>query len=330
LLTTLVIGYEVALRAGLALHATACDYHTSGAWNALGCAAVVARRQGLGADHTRQALGIAEFHGPRSQMMRCIDHPTMLKDGSGWGAMAGVSAALLARGGFTGAPALTVEAPEVGPLWADLGHTWLITAQYFKPYAVCRWAQPAVVGALALRDAHALDPQSIARIRVHTFHEATRLASPRPTTAEEAQYNLPFPVATALVQGEAGLAELSGATLDQAAILRLAQCVELVDDPAFNRRFTAERWARVQIETTAGAVLDSGEVQARWDTIAPTDDELRDKFHSLACAGLSEGRAGALAELVWHCADLDDATRLLTLLIPPGDKMGPAQAALVT
>src|SRR4051812_10919428 len=31
LLTTLVVGYEVALRAGLALHGTACDYHTSGA-----------------------------------------------------------------------------------------------------------------------------------------------------------------------------------------------------------------------------------------------------------------------------------------------------------
>jgi len=37
-LTTLVIGYEIALRAGLALHDTACDYHTSGAWNALGSA----------------------------------------------------------------------------------------------------------------------------------------------------------------------------------------------------------------------------------------------------------------------------------------------------
>lgn len=31
--------------------------------------------------------------------MRCIDHPTMVKDGSGWGAMAGVSAALLAADG---------------------------------------------------------------------------------------------------------------------------------------------------------------------------------------------------------------------------------------
>ena len=86
----LVVGYEVAIRAGIATHRTAPDYHTSGSWNALGVAAIGARRLGLDAAQTREALGIAEYHGPRSQMMRCIDFPTMVKDGSGWGAMTGV------------------------------------------------------------------------------------------------------------------------------------------------------------------------------------------------------------------------------------------------
>jgi 2-methylcitrate dehydratase PrpD len=85
LLTGLVLGYEIATRAGIALHASASDYHTSGAWNSLGCAAVAARLLGLDGERTRHALGIAEYYGPRSQMMRCIDHPTMVKDGSGWG-----------------------------------------------------------------------------------------------------------------------------------------------------------------------------------------------------------------------------------------------------
>src|SRR5437763_885657 len=40
LLVCLVLGYEVATRAGIALHATVADYHCSGAWNALGCAAI--------------------------------------------------------------------------------------------------------------------------------------------------------------------------------------------------------------------------------------------------------------------------------------------------
>ena len=58
-------------------------------------------------ERLRHALGIAEYHGPRSQMMRCIDFPTMVKDGSGWGAIVGLSA-VFAADGFTGAPALVV------------------------------------------------------------------------------------------------------------------------------------------------------------------------------------------------------------------------------
>ena len=101
----LLLGYEVAIRAGIALHATAAEYHTTGAWVSIATASIGARMLGLDKASLREAIGIAEYHGPRSQMMRCIDFPTMVKDGSGWGAMAGVMAAHLAREGFTGAPA---------------------------------------------------------------------------------------------------------------------------------------------------------------------------------------------------------------------------------
>ena len=97
MLADLIVGYEIAIRSGIALHGTAPDYHTSGAWVALGVAAVGARIKELDRDQTRHALGIAEYNGPRSQMMRCIDHPTMVKDGSGWGAMVGATAAVLAE-----------------------------------------------------------------------------------------------------------------------------------------------------------------------------------------------------------------------------------------
>lgn len=139
LIAGVVVGCEVAVRAGMALHATAGDYHASGAWNALGCAALGARVLRLDADAARHALGIAEYHAPRAEMMRCIDHPTMVKDGSGWGALAGVAAAQLAAEGFTGAPALLTRDAQ---LWSDLGTRWRILEQYLKPYPVCRWRSP--------------------------------------------------------------------------------------------------------------------------------------------------------------------------------------------
>jgi 2-methylcitrate dehydratase PrpD len=311
----------VALRAGRALHGTACDYHTSGAWNALGCAAVTARRLGLDEEQTRHALGIAEYHGPRSQMMRCIDYPTMLKDGSGWGSMAGVSAGMLARGGFTGSPAVTVEGQDVADIWSDLGHTWLTALQDFKPYAVCYWAQPAIAGALAVQRAHHLPLESIRRIQVLTFREASRLAVQEPETTEQAQYSLPFPVAAALVHGRLGVAELTGPGLRDPQVLRLSNRVELVADPDYARRFPIERVARVRVETDAGETFDSGEAEALWDLASPPSDaDLIDKYRWLACEGLSASRAAALEVAALNCSQLPDAAALLPLLTLPADR----------
>jgi 2-methylcitrate dehydratase PrpD len=316
LLATLVMGYELAIRAGKSLHATACDYHTSGAWNALGCAAITARRLGLNREQTRHALGIAEYHGPRSPMMRCIDHPTMLKDGSGWGAMAGLSAGMLAGKGFSGAPALTVEAAEVADIWRDLGRQWATLEQVFKPYAVCYWAQPAIAGALKLQKAHHLAIDEIQTIRVFTFYQATRLAGRRPQTTDEAQYNLPFPVAAALVHRRLGPEELRGANLHHPQVLCLVDRVEMIEDDRFNSRFPAERLARVEIDTTDGRRLDSGEVRPLWGmTGPPTDMELRQKFRQLAQGILSEARAAGLETALWDCAGLPEANRINALLL---------------
>jgi len=320
LLTALAVGYESALRAGIALHASACDYHTSGAWNAIGAAAVTARRLGLDGQKTEHALGIAEYHGPRSQMMRCIDHPTMVKDGSGWGAMAGVSAAMLARDGFTGAPAVTVMSEEVGEIWRDLGGSWQFTAQYFKPHAVCRWAQPAIEAALALKQTYSVNPEQVRQIRVFTFHEAARLGCRCPRSTEEAQYSLPFPLAAALVAGRLGAAELGGPALTDPVVLKLSNCVQLIEDDDFSRRFPARRFARVEIETRDGEVFDSGEKEADWEAAnPPTDRALREKFRRLADGLLSDERVADLEQTIWGCAELDDVDRLLLLLTRPAD-----------
>lgn len=316
MLTTLAVGYEIALRSGIALHATACDYHTSGAWNALGSAAVAARRLGLNSEKTRHALGIAEYHGPRSQMMRCIDHPTMLKDGSGWGAMAGISAAYLAKDAFTGAPALTMETEEVKEYWGDLGKDWLISGQYFKPHAVCRWAQPAIDAALMLQQSHRLSPDNINRIKVHTFHEAARLNIRHPQSTEEAQYSLPFPLAAALAHGSLGVTELTDAALTDPHILQLSDCIELIEDNELNARFPAQRFARVIIETNQNVRHDSGEIEARWDaTNPPSDQELMDKFRWLAQDVVSEDRIDESVKMIWQCPDLPDVTGLLDVII---------------
>ena len=106
LLEALVVGYEIASRAGRCWHDHHHTYQSCGSWGSVACAAVGAKLMGLEKDQIKHALGIAEYHSPNAPMMRDIDHPTMVKHAVGWGAMNGIMAAELAFRGFTGIPSI--------------------------------------------------------------------------------------------------------------------------------------------------------------------------------------------------------------------------------
>jgi 2-methylcitrate dehydratase PrpD len=324
-LVCLVLGYEIGTRAGIALHASVPDYHCSGAWNALACAALAGRLLDLDAARLREALGIAEYIGPRGQILRVCAHPTMLKDGSGWGAHAGVTAALLAQAGFTGAPAVTVEDDDVRPLWNDLGARWRIREQYFKAYPVCRWAQPAIEAALALKRAHRFDVTHVVQVGIDSFREAIDLGAqcPSPATTDEAQYSLPYGVVAALVFDNVGADEVKAASLADARVSRLLQRVALTEDAEFSRRFPAERWARVRITLADGRTLHSEPACARGNPENPlTDDQLVDKYHSLATPALGAARTARIEALVASIATQPSALPMLVddLLAPIDDR----------
>ena len=292
-LTALVMGYEFGARVSVAQHGTVPDYHTSGSWGAVTGAAAGARMLGLDHDRTRHALGIAEYHGPRSQMMRCIDHPTMLKDGSGWGAMCAVSAVRLAANGFTGAPAITVEqAPDY---WADLGERWHVMEQYYKPYPVCRWAQGPIEGVLSLRQRHNLTSDMVERIEVSTFHESTRLATSRPQASDEAQYSTSFPCAVAMVRGDVTPRDIADDALTDPEILRLSANMSMAEDDYANAVFPNTRLAKVTLVLKNGQKLAGDWLEPRWDpTAPPSEDSLREKFRKYAEPALGQTRAGAI------------------------------------
>lgn len=298
-LAALVVGYEVSGRAATALHATVPEYHTSGAWNALGVAAMVARLRRFSPAQLREALGIAEFHGPRSQMMREIATPTMLHDGSSFGAMAGVTAAIQAELGFTGAPAVTVEDPEVVAHWADLGEVWQVPLQYIKPYPTCRWVHAALDGLRALFLAHPIRTEDIARVEVRTFFNAVELYSGVPDTTSRAQYSMEFPLAAMVVHRRVGVEHISGAGLKDPAVIAMMPRIHVTEDAHYTANYPAKRWADVKIVLTDGRVLDSGLIHARGGPEAPFGRaEIVAKFREFAVPGLGEARATAICDRV--------------------------------
>jgi len=324
----LALAYELSYRAGQAQHATCTDYHTSGAWTAVGVAIACARMLGCDETGMAHAAGIGEYHGPRSQMMRCIDFPTMVRDGVGWGAPSGVSAAYLACEGFTGAPALTCDSERAQPHWTDLGNQWrTIEHTHYKPYACCRWAHPSIDAVRDLMQQHKLQHQQIDAIEIRTFHYATRLAGHEPATLDEFAYGIAFPVATMAVRGRIGAAELQQATLQDPEILRISRAVKLIDDPVLTARSVQKRWAAVDLITRNGERFSAEPRFPRGDADLPLSDaEISDKFYGFARPVLGEDRATKLHALTTAFDSLGpaDFSDLLTLCLA-APKAKPAQ-----
>jgi 2-methylcitrate dehydratase PrpD len=299
-LTALVIAYELGTRAGVIRHATYAVYHSSGSWGAIAGAAAAGRLLGLTGTQLFHAMGAAEYHAPIAPMMKGIDTPSMGKDSIGWGCMVAVLSALMARDGFTGVCPLFDDAPDAKRV-EDLGDAWEILNLYFKPYAACRWGQPAVAGALKIAGEHQLTTDRIRRIRVRTFEAATRLPNGHPRDTEEAQYNLAFPVAAALLDGEVGPGQVLPPRLYDPDLLAMLDRVSTEIAPEFEAEFPAKAPAEVIVETTTGEIYRSGRIEALWeppDTL-PSDAELEAKFNWLTGPVIGKMGAQRLIEQIW-------------------------------
>ena len=150
-------------------------------------------------------------------------------------------------------------------IWSDLGTRWRISEQYFKPHPVCRWAQPAIEAALALKHAHRFRASDIIRVEIESFREAIDLGSQcrYPATTDEAQYSIAYAAAAALVFDRVGAEEVDVAALRDARVTRLLDVIALTELAEFSHRFPAERWARLRVTLTDGRTLTSEPARAR-------------------------------------------------------------------
>ncbi len=299
-LTALVVAYELGIRAGVIRHATYEVYHSSGSWGAIAGAAAAGRLVGLTKSQIFHAMGAAEYHAPIAPMMKGIDTPAMGKDSIGWGCMVAVLSAIMARDGFTGIRPLFDDAPDRA--WVEnLGRQWEILNLYFKPYAACRWGQPAVAGALNIVRHNHLTPDQIRHIRVRTFEAAARLPHGHPRNTEEAQYSLAFPVAAALLDGEVGPGQVLPPRLHDPDLLSMLDRVSTEVVPEFEAEFPAKAPAEVVVETKTGEIYRSGRIEALWEPpdSLPSDSDLEAKFLWLTGPIIGKLKANHLKEKIW-------------------------------
>ncbi|MCO4786351.1 MAG: MmgE/PrpD family protein, partial [Marinomonas atlantica] len=315
-LSLLTIAYETSLRAGVALMNSASDYHASGAFSGVGLVAAGARALNFKQDALFHALGIAEYFAPRCPMMRLVDHPTNLRDAHGAGAFSGMNALMMAKNGVTGAPADLIFAESSASAWRTLWTEWEIDNQYFKPWPVCRWAQPALtaVEAMLELDANIQEP-NIESITIKTFHESMRLQGHQPSNADEAQYGLAFPVAAMICHGQLGPKQVSDEAVFDERVLALCSRIHIVESEELSNRFPAEILSIVEITLSDGAVIKSPISQAKGDpNTAMTKEDIIQKFVQYTSPVMTVDLQNALIEEVYSLEQRPDVSRLLDLI----------------
>ena len=235
LLEALVVGYEVAIRAGRCWHDDHDVYQACGSWGSIACAAVAARLLGLDHEQIKHALGIADYHAPNAPMMRDVASPSMTKHAIGWGAMNGVTSAELAQRGFTGIP--SILGFEKYRDWVmDIGdHYWMTDGVFYKEWCSCAWGHAACVAALRVKQEHAINVDEVRHFRVLGFEEALELYQGIPTTTEEAQFSLVWPLACLLLDGELGPKQVLEHRFGDPAVRTLVQKIEVVLGPRGGR-----------------------------------------------------------------------------------------------
>lgn len=290
LLTAIVIGYEIACRAGLAIHGMSTPaFHGSGSWAAVGAAAAGARIRSVPASRIDSVLGAAEYYGPMSPILRCTANPSIVKDGAAAGAWAAAIALAMEENGMTGLPSLFVDEPLGRRQIASFGQDWMILRQYFKLYPTCRWTHPPVEGLAALQREHGFQPREVESIEVESFAEAGTLMRFPPEHSDGAQYCLPWAVAAMLVDEKLGVGQILPSRFSDQRILDLGRRVSFRAAPDIQARFPEECLARVTVALRDGRRFTGPTVGARGDHTNPAaDEEMEDKFTRLVAGSLGE------------------------------------------
>ncbi|MFK5856874.1 MAG: MmgE/PrpD family protein [Bacteroidota bacterium] len=283
IIKAVIIGYDIATRFSNARIKEKITTYSSGRWGAIGTAATVSYLLKLNIEQTMHALSNAAILSP-TMLGGSTDVSTgsMSKEGAAWAAQSGLQSTLFAKDDFVG-PYLFVDYHDDYDkkiLVKDLGTTWLINSNYFKPYACCRWLHSAIAAMMGIKKDYKLNVDEIDSIEVSVFSRAIDLIGSRyPQNVVQAQFHLPYCVAIGLLFGDVSPDRFTNDNLKNKAVLRLIDKVVVKSDDGFNKLFPSKLPSKVKVANFNGSVLSKEIISAPWDADnKATDEELFDKL----------------------------------------------------
>lgn len=317
MVTAYILGVEAAARIASVARGGfhRAGFHPTGVCNTPAASLVAGRLQGLDAKQLRHAQGIA--------LSMASGTLEFLEDGAwtkrlhpGWAASSGIVAAAMAKAGYVGA-----TSPYTGRFGlyrafvgadddcdydlatAGLGTDWQLLRTAIKPYPACHLTHGCIDAAIAIATRRPL--------RVEEIESVTALVAPetvptvcepldgkrRPKSAYDAQFSIPFLVASALLRSQLGLAEIAEERLADPEILALASRVDYQPDPnsGYPRHYSGEVVVRLR---NGPALLQRCQVNTGAPEMPVSNEAIVRKFESNAAIALGAAQVERLKRLI--------------------------------
>ncbi len=271
LITTIALGDDFMARLSLASRPGSdmfvVGYHPTAFYGYLGAAAMAARIMQLDREKTLNALGIA-YHQCAGNMQCIHDGALTKRMGPGFASKGGITAALMAEKGITGAKnCLEGKAGlfnvyhggdySLQTLQAGLGKTFEAEGIGFKPYPNCGHTHAAIDVVLSLKNKHHFEADQVESVDFFGGGAAYALCLPEdakrnPTNIVDAQFSVPWAIATALVNGRVTVGDFTDEAIKNENVLKMSRKVTGHLDPDLSRHGVGP--AKVSINMKSGTV----------------------------------------------------------------------------
>jgi 2-methylcitrate dehydratase PrpD len=155
----------------------------------------------------------------------------------------------------------------------------------------------------------------VRRVRVRTFDRAARLDNPRPRTAEDAQYSIPFILATALLEGDFAPRHHREEYLFNERILGLSERIEVIQDPELEPLYPDYIISVLEVETVKGEKYSRENKIVLGDWSRPlSDQQIDDKFRKFSEGAVTPRQANDLLERIRGLPGSRSAKELVSFL----------------
>jgi 2-methylcitrate dehydratase PrpD len=340
-ITAVALGADMMGRLGQAFRAgkksATVGGHPGGGWHLtalygyFAAAGIAGRILGLDAEKMTNALGIA-YHQSAGNG-QCVTEGALTKRlGPGFSVRGGITAALLAEKGITGAhEALEGEVGlfnlyhkgEYDPksLTADLGKRFTGINALMKPYPCCKGTHAYVALASEMVQKHKIKPEDIKEITVFNEDDRYFLLYPvekrsKPENPVDSQFSILWAVAAVFARGQAGIGEFTEEAIKNKTILAVSSKIKVAVDKNVGEKKGLIP-AKISVVLKSGKVInEQADMGAGEEKLLPFTDYER-KFRDCAVYAVKPRTPKQIEQIITLVKDLEkvkDIGELVKLL----------------